>query len=64
MNMLTSDPRMAQLLAQGMFSPAELTVEGNTRQYVMHYKMPATDQPEPLTTGRSVPSYKTAGRRG
>jgi hypothetical protein len=45
MNMQTNDPRMAQLLAQGMFSPGELTVQGNTRQYVMHYKMPATDQP-------------------
>jgi len=44
MTMQTSDPRMAQL-AQNTFSPAELIAQGNTRQYVMHYKMPATDQP-------------------
>jgi hypothetical protein len=44
MTMQTSDPRMAQL-AQNIFSPAELIAQGNTRQYVMHYKMRATDQP-------------------
>jgi hypothetical protein len=40
----SSDPRMAQLV-QNTFSPAELTVQGATRQYVMHHKMPATDVP-------------------
>jgi len=44
MNMQTSDPRMAEM-AQNIFSPTELLVEGNTRQYTMHYKMPATDLP-------------------
>lgn len=44
MNMHTTDPKMEQM-AQSIFSPAELVVEGNTRQYVMHYKMPATDVP-------------------
>ena len=44
MNMQTSDPQMAQM-AQSIFSPGELVVEGNTRQYTMHYKMPATDVP-------------------
>ncbi len=44
MNMHTTDPKMEQM-AQSMFSPAELLVEGNTRQYIMHYKMPATDVP-------------------
>ena len=44
MNMHTTDPKMEQM-AQSIFSPAELLVEGNTRQYVMHYKMPATDVP-------------------
>ena len=44
MTMQTSDPRMAQM-AQSIFSPGELVVEGNTRQYVMHYKMQATDVP-------------------
>ncbi len=44
MSMQTSDPRMAQM-AQSIFSPGELVVEGNTRQYTMHYKMPATDVP-------------------
>ncbi len=44
MTMHTTDPQMEQM-AQSIFSPAELLVEGNTRQYVMHYKMPATDIP-------------------
>jgi hypothetical protein len=44
MTMHTTDPQMEQM-AQSMFSPAELLVEGNTRQYVMHYKMPAPDLP-------------------
>ncbi len=44
MSMQTSDPRMAQM-AQSIFSPGELVVEGNTRQYTMHYKVPATDVP-------------------
>ncbi len=44
MTMQTSNPQMAAM-AQSIFSPAELVVEGNTRQYTMHYKMPATDLP-------------------
>ncbi len=44
MTLQTSDPRMAQM-AQSIFSPGELVVEGNTRQYIMHYKMQATDVP-------------------
>jgi len=36
MNMQTNDARFAQMLAQGMFSPSELIVQGDTRQYVMH----------------------------
>ena len=44
MTMLTSNPQMAQM-AQSIFSPGELVVEGNTRRYTMHYKMPATDVP-------------------
>ena len=44
MSMHTSDPKMEQM-AQSIFSPGELVVEGNTRQYTMHYKMPATDVP-------------------
>ena len=44
MTLQTSDPRMAQM-AQSIFSPGELVVEGNTRQYTMHYKMQATDVP-------------------
>jgi hypothetical protein len=44
MTLQTSDPQMAAM-AQSIFSPAELVVEGNTRQYTMHYKMPATDVP-------------------
>ena len=44
MTMQTSDPQMAAM-AQSIFSPGEMLVEGNTRQYTMHYKMPATDVP-------------------
>ena len=44
MSMQTSDPQMAAM-AQSIFTPGELVVEGNTRQYTMHYKMPATDVP-------------------
>lgn len=44
MSMESSDPRMAAM-AQSIFSPGELVVEGNTRQYTMHYKMQATDVP-------------------
>ncbi len=44
MTMQTSNPQMAQM-AQSIFSPGELIVEGNTRQYTMHYKMQATDVP-------------------
>jgi hypothetical protein len=44
MTMQTSDPKMAAM-AQSIFSPQEMLVVGNTRQYTMHYKMPATDVP-------------------
>ena len=44
MSMHSNDPKMEQM-AQSIFSPGELVVEGNTRQYTMHYKMPATDVP-------------------
>jgi hypothetical protein len=44
MTMESTDPRVAQMAAQGMgFSPGELTVQGGTRQFVMHMRMPATD---------------------
>jgi len=45
MNMVSNDPRVAQMMAQGTLSPGELLVQGNTRQYVMHMKIPATDLP-------------------
>jgi hypothetical protein len=44
MIMQTSDPKMAAM-AHSIFSPQEMLVVGNTRQYTMHYKMPATDVP-------------------
>jgi hypothetical protein len=44
MTMQTSDPKMVAM-AQSIFSPQEMLVVGNTRQYTMHYKMPATDAP-------------------
>ena len=44
MTMQTNDPQMAAM-AQSIFSPQEMLVVGNTRQYTMHYKMPATDVP-------------------
>ena len=44
MIMQTSDPKMAAM-AQSIFSPQEMLVVGDTRQYTMHYKMPATDVP-------------------
>jgi hypothetical protein len=44
MTMQTSDPQMAAM-AQSIFSPQEMIVVGDTRQYTMHYKMPATDVP-------------------
>ncbi|HEX3354530.1 MAG TPA: hypothetical protein VHS34_17050 [Terriglobales bacterium] len=44
MTMQTNDPRMAAM-AQSIFSPQEMLVVGNTRQYTMHYKMQATDVP-------------------
>jgi len=44
MTMQTSDPQMAAM-AQSIFSPQEMLVVGNTRQYTMHYKMAATDVP-------------------
>lgn len=41
-----SDPRMAQMMAQGMgMSPAEHVVKNGVHQVVMHWKMPAMDQP-------------------
>ena len=45
MTLETNDPRMKQGMAQAAIKPAELIVQGNTRQYVMHYQMPAMDQP-------------------
>jgi hypothetical protein len=44
MTMQTNDPKMAAM-AQSIFSPQEMLVVGNPRQYTMHYKMPATDVP-------------------
>jgi hypothetical protein len=44
MTMQTNDPKMAAM-AQSIFSPQDMLVVGNTRQYTMHYKMPATDVP-------------------
>jgi hypothetical protein len=44
MTMQISDPKMAAM-AQSIFSPQEMIVVGDTRQYTMHYKMPATDVP-------------------
>jgi hypothetical protein len=44
MTMESTDPKFAQMTAQGLgMSPGELTVQGNTRQFVMHMRMPATD---------------------
>jgi hypothetical protein len=45
MNMQTNDPRLQQAMAQAAFKPAELIVQGDTRQYTMHYQMPAMDRP-------------------
>jgi hypothetical protein len=44
MTMHSTDPRMEQA-AQSIFTPGELLVVGDTRQYTMHYKMQATDVP-------------------
>ena len=44
MTMHSTDPRMEQA-AQSIFTPGELLVSGDTRQYTMHYKMQATDVP-------------------
>ncbi len=44
MAMHSTDPRMEQA-AQSIFTPGELLVVGDTRQYTMHYKMQATDIP-------------------
>ena len=63
MTMQTNDPKMAAM-AQSIFSPQEMLVVGNTRQYTMHYKMPATDVPERWMIGKSGRWCKTAGRRG
>ncbi len=41
-----SDPRMAQMMAQGIgMSPAEHVVKNGVHQVIMHWKMPAMDQP-------------------
>jgi hypothetical protein len=45
MNMQSNDPRYAQIMAQGTFTPGQLIVQGNTRQFSMHMKIPATDVP-------------------
>lgn len=45
MTMVTSDPQMAQMMAQMGFAPTETTVAGGTRQVSIHMKMPATDVP-------------------
>jgi hypothetical protein len=45
MNMQSNDPKVAQMMAQGTVTPAELIVQGNTRQYSMHMKIPARDEP-------------------
>jgi hypothetical protein len=46
MNMQPSDPRMAQMMAKGMgMSPSEHVVKNGVHQVVMHWKMPAMDQP-------------------
>jgi hypothetical protein len=46
MTMMSNDPRLAQMQAQGLgLSPSELVVQGATRQVVMHMRMPATDLP-------------------
>jgi hypothetical protein len=44
MAMHSTDPRMEQA-AQSIFTPGELLVVGDTRQYTMHYKMQAIDIP-------------------
>ena len=44
MTMQTNDAQMAAM-AQSIFSPQEMLVVGDTRQYTMHYKMRATDVP-------------------
>ncbi len=44
MTLHSTDPRMQQA-AQSIFTPGELLVSGDTRQYTMHYKMQATDVP-------------------
>ena len=44
MTLESTDPKFAQMAAQGLgMSPGELTVQGGTRQFVMHMRMPATD---------------------
>jgi len=45
MNMQSNDPKVAEVMAQGTITPAEFIVQGNTRQYSMHMKIPATDEP-------------------
>jgi hypothetical protein len=44
MTLHSTDPRMQQAV-QSIFTPGELLVSGDTRQYTMHYKMQATDIP-------------------
>jgi hypothetical protein len=44
MTMESTDAKFAQMTAQGLgMSPGELTVQGGTRQFVMHMRIPATD---------------------
>jgi hypothetical protein len=58
-------PKFAQMTAQGLgMSPGELTVQGGTRQFVLHMRMPATDVKGPSTIGKSVPWYGAGVRRG
>jgi hypothetical protein len=48
MTMVTSDPQMAQMMAQMGFGPTETTVAGDTRQVSIHMKMSAVDVPGQL----------------
>jgi hypothetical protein len=64
MTMESADPKFAQMTAQGLgMSPGELTVQGGTRQFVLHMRMPATDVKGPSTIGKSVPWYGAGVRR-
>ncbi|MBZ5662687.1 MAG: hypothetical protein LAO08_19975 [Acidobacteriia bacterium] len=43
--MVSNDPQMAQMMAQMGMGPTETIVAGDTKQVIMHMKMPATDVP-------------------